>query len=150
MSLYPDYLIPIADVRFPKVFDQWTYNLMVNLNTSPLTYNYIDTFEFYISAHGATPEVAIRRDIKASLTRFQIKPTQNIIIGYDTDYCSLDHMGYIIQCINLKRRRLDYDISKTTAFALTTLVDTEMLDHQIPKLNLLLVAYHGPKEFLDL
>ena len=143
--MYEDYMIPINDVRFEDTLSNWLGNALIatqQMSGSCL----ITPFDFAISRHVGKPAERVRSDIKFSLPLFKKNVVSNVILGYDPKYCSFHQLAYIVEQINSKRRRLDYSLMVTTSYSFTNSINSEFLDYPIPKLNLLLICYSGPKE----
>lgn len=145
-----DYMIAIEDKRFPKTWVDWSERVMVHLAVTPTLYesDYISNFDFQVYTPIAPPEKEIPRRIYQALSKMRCTTLEVMYIGYDTEYAPYYQIGSVLTQFMERRKRFDYEINATSAFALTNSLNNEFLDYPIPRLNIIAVTFLGTKDFL--
>jgi len=144
---FPHYLIGISDIRFPKVWEQWAFNIMLALeHHAP---NYAELMEFEaISLNKRNPKIVIQKYLHKMVRTCKETVSSTYWLGIDSDEVNYHQLLLLLASFNAKRRRKDYTIYMTSAFAITAALSDELLDYQIPRLNIVAITYEGTKEII--
>jgi hypothetical protein len=150
MNENSDYLIPISDVRFPRTWEIWSLQITHELecDTDKFNTNYLNAFNFDVFMPAVPLENELPKRIYQTLHKMRSTALEVAWVGYDPVYAPLCKVKVILDAFVKKRKKSDYEIYCTSAFALTNSINNELLDYQIPKLNILCISFNGNKEFL--
>jgi hypothetical protein len=146
-----NYLISVNDRRFNKTWIDWTDRILWHLDSTPSLYgaDYVSTLDFNVYEPNQAPDKEIPRRIYQALTKMRSTPLEVVYIGYDADYAESITLSTILTQFMARRKRFDYEVHATSAYALTHSLNTEFLDYPIPRLNIIAVTYLGSKEFIS-
>ena len=143
MSLFPDYIIGTDDIRFDNTWYDWSSKIASELDSNSLAPNYFNQLQFVVVTDPTElPSKQIPHDILKAV-KF-LESTINLdtyIIGYDSNYVPFDQLNQILITYMYSRRRHDWVVGATTAFALTEKLNQEILDYPIPRINLIAITY---------
>jgi predicted aconitase len=138
-------MIKQSDARFPKVFDSWVTEIVVELAQKDIVSSWPETFAFVISKQESNPKDTLVSDIKKMLKVAEKSRFDMLWVGYDHDFLSYDDLLLYIHLINKRRRRKDYQLYASTSFAITNQIQIGMLDAPIPELNIVALNYSGSR-----
>ena len=143
MSEYPDYLIPVTDCRFPITWHNWSAQILMSLEVGSDMHNtnYLSTFDFNVLTPNTSIEQELPKRIYRELHKMRSSPLDISWIGYDTTYAPSAKIAAVLDMHMKKRRKDDYQLFGTSAYALTTSLNTELLDYPIPKINIVCISF---------
>jgi len=142
-SGFTDYNIGTNDVRFDYTWDCWSSMIAFELSNQSLAPNYFEHLQFVVLTDPKQiPSKQIPSDILNAVKFMQsTKSIDTYIIGYDSEYVAFDYLNQILIKYMTNRKRQDWTVGATTAFALTEKLNHEILDYPIPRLNLIAVSF---------
>jgi len=148
MALFPEYQISINDPIFPRVYARWTMDIMQAMFDQSPSMSIIENLEFWIGTHNKPIEEAIRVDFKKMVSKYRGTNTDHVILCYDSPTFSMEEIWLETRQIMRQKRQKDFEIRLISAFNLTQTIDIDLLDYQLPDINLILMNFTAAKELI--
>lgn len=141
MNNYPNYLIEATDYRFSKTIVDWLTNMSISQSDSTISSNYFEHIELvYLNPHQN-----IAYDILKSINYQKTSLITEQWLCYDANIYSIASLALKLINYRHKTKRKDVILSLATAFSITNNMSVELLDYNIPYVNVIAVNYTGPK-----
>ena len=147
-GLFPEYLIAVDNPIFPRVYARWTMDIMQAMFDQSPSMSIIENLEFWIGTHNKPVEEAIRADFKKMVNKYRGSRTDHVICCYDTTTFSMEEIWLETRQIMRQKRKKDFELRLISAFNLTQAIDVDLLDYQLPDINLILMNFTAAKEYL--
>lgn len=155
---FPDYIIPTTDDRFVNTFVYWSIDVLGQLGNNPLLDEFNDTIitRYVQPQRGKSKKQVLESSILHSYDLLKKSINDEALLCYDSAVYKYDYLCEEIAYFLSKQTTFECEIKLFTAFELSnnlsnlrdTSDNSQIIDNPIPDVNVIVLTYTGPKEFL--